>query len=214
MTQIKFCGLKTGRDVAAAEAAGAAWTGIVIFEKSPRHVSPSLAGELAHLAKNSQTVAVTVNPDDDLLARIRDAMHPDWIQLHGSESAQRVVQARAYAKRGVIKALPVADASDLDAAKAYDRIADMLLFDAKPPKGADRPGGHGVGYDYALLKSLQISVPWLLSGGLDATNVAAAVSQAGAQAVDVSSGIESAPGVKDADKIAAFASALAVPTQA
>ena len=214
MTQIKFCGLKTGRDVEAAEAAGAAFTGFVIFEKSPRHVSPSLAGELAHLAKNSQTVAVTVNPDDDLLARIRDAIHPDWIQLHGSESPQRVVQARAYAKRGVIKALPIADASDLDAAAAYDRIADMLLFDAKPPKGAERPGGHGVGYDYALLKSLQISVPWLLSGGLDATNVAAAVSLAGAQAVDVSSGIESAPGVKDAAKIAAFASALAVPTQA
>ena len=138
MTQIKFCGLKTGRDVAAAEAAGAAWTGFVIFEKSPRHVSPSLAGEMAHLAKNSQTVAVTVNPDDDLLARIRDAMHPDWIQLHGSESPQRVVQARAYAKRGVVKALPVADASDLDAAKAYDRIADMLLFDATPPTRADQ----------------------------------------------------------------------------
>ncbi len=214
MTQIKFCGLKTGRDVAAAEAAGAAFTGFVIFGKSPRHVSPALAGELAHLARNSQTVAVTVNPDDDLLARIRDAMHPDWIQLHGSESPQRVVQARAYAKRGVIKALPVAEAADLDAARAFDRVADMLLFDAKPPKEADRPGGHGVGYDYALLKSLQISVPWLLSGGLDATNVAAAVSQAGAQAVDVSSGIESAPGVKDAAKMSAFASALAVPTQA
>ncbi len=214
MTQIKFCGLKTGRDVAAAEAAGAAFTGFVIFEKSPRHVSPALAGELAHLARNSQTVAVTVNPDDDLLARIRDAMHPDWIQLHGSESPQRVVQARAYAKRGVIKALPVAEAADLDAARDFDRVADMLLFDAKPPKEADRPGGHGVGYDYALLKSLQISVPWLLSGGLDATNVAAAVSQAGAQAVDVSSGIESAPGVKDAAKMSAFASALAVPTQA
>ncbi len=212
MTQIKFCGLKTGRDVAAAEAAGAAWTGFVIFEKSPRHVSPALAGELVHLAKTSQTVAVTVNPDDELLARIRDAMRPDWIQLHGQETPQRVVQARPYAKRGVIKALPVADASDLDAATAFDRIADMLLFDAKPPKGADRPGGHGVGYDYALLKPLQISVPWLLSGGLDATNVAAAVSQAGASAVDVSSGIESAPGVKDAAKIAEFAAALAVTT--
>ena len=210
MTDIKFCGLKTGRDVAAAEQAGARWTGYVFFEKSPRHVSPSLAGELAHLAKTSETVAVTVNPDDDLLARIRDAMHPDWIQLHGSETPQRVVQARAYAKRGVIKALPVAEAADLDAAKAFDRIADMILFDAKPPKGADRPGGHGTGYDYALLKSLQISVPWLLSGGLDATNVCAAVAAAGAGAVDVSSGIESAPGVKDAAKMQAFAAALAV----
>ena len=137
-------------------------------------------------------------------------MHPDWIQLHGSETPQRVVQARAYAKRGVIKALPVAEAADLDAAKAFDRIADMILFDAKPPKGADRPGGHGTGYDYALLKSLQISVPWLLSGGLDATNVSAAVAAAGAGAVDVSSGIESAPGVKDAAKMQAFAAALAV----
>ena len=137
-------------------------------------------------------------------------MHPDWIQLHGSETPQRVVQARAYAKRGVIKALPVAEAADLEAVKAFDRIADMILFDAKPPKGADRPGGHGTGYDYALLKSLQISVPWLLSGGLDATNVCAAVAAAGAGAVDVSSGIESAPGVKDAAKMQAFAAALAV----
>jgi len=200
--------LKTGRDVAAAETAGARWTGYVIFEKSPRHVSPSLAGELGHLAKTSETVAVTVNPDDDLLAQIRDAMRPDWIQLHGSESPQRVVQARAYAKQGIIKALPVAEAADLDAAKAYDRVADMLLFDAKPPKGADRPGGWGHGYDYALLKSLHISIPWLLSGGLDATNVCAAVQASGARAVDVSSGIESAPGVKDAQRIADFAAAL------
>lgn len=210
MTQIKFCGLKTGRDVAAAEAAGARWTGYVIFERSPRHVSPSLAGELAHLARKSETVAVTVDPDDELLARIRDAMHPDWIQLHGAETPQRVVQARAYAKRGVIKALLVAEARDLEAAKRYDRIADMLLFDAKPPAGADRPGGHGAGYDYALLKSLRISVPWLLSGGLDANNVSAAVTASGAGAVDVSSGIETAPGVKDAAKMQAFAAALAV----
>jgi phosphoribosylanthranilate isomerase len=210
MTDIKFCGLKTGQDVAAAEAAGARWTGFIFFEKSPRHTGPALAGELAHLARSSETVAVTVNPDDDLLARIRDAMHPDWIQLHGSEPPQRVVQARAYAKRGIIKALPVAEAADLEAAKAYDRIADMLLFDAKPPKGAERPGGLGMGYDYALLKSLQISVPWLLSGGLDATNVSAAVAAAGASAVDVSSGIESAPGVKDAAKMKAFSAALAV----
>ncbi|WP_339744233.1 phosphoribosylanthranilate isomerase [uncultured Maricaulis sp.] len=209
MTEIKFCGLKTGRDVAAAKAAGARWTGYVIFPASPRHVSPSLAGELAHLAKGTQTVAVMVDPDDDLLAQIRDAMQPDWIQLHGSESPQRVVQARAYARRGIIKSIPVATASDLDAVRVYDRIADMLLFDAKAPKGADRPGGWGEGYDYALLKNLELSVPWLLSGGLDASNVAAAVAASGAKAVDVSSGIESAPGVKDAARIQAFADALA-----
>lgn len=209
MTKIKFCGLKTGRDVAAAVQAGAHWTGYVIFPPSPRHVSPGLAGELAHLAKGTETVAVMVNPDDELLAQIRDAMRPDWIQLHGQESPQRVVQARAYARQGIIKAIPVATADDLDAVRAYDRIADMLLFDAKPPKGSDRPGGWGETYDYALLKNLDLSVPWLLSGGLDASNVAAAIAASGAQAVDVSSGIESAPGIKDAARIKAFADALA-----
>lgn len=208
MTEIKFCGLKTGRDVAAAKTAGARWTGYVIFPASPRHVSPSLAGELAHLAKGTQTVAVMVDPDDDLLAQIRDAMQPDWIQLHGSESPERVVQARAYARRGIIKSIPIATAADLEPAHAYDRIADMLLFDAKAPKGADRPGGWGEGYDYGLLKNLELSVPWLLSGGLDASNVAAAVAASGAKAVDVSSGIESAPGIKDAARIQAFADAL------
>ncbi|WP_417467721.1 phosphoribosylanthranilate isomerase [Maricaulis sp.] len=209
MTEIKFCGLKTGRDVAAAVEAGARWTGFVVFARSPRHVSPSLAGELAHLARGTETVAVTVNPDDDLLAQIRDAMRPDWIQLHGSESPERIVQARAYARQGIIKAIPVASAVDLEAARVYDRVADRLLFDAKPPAGADRPGGWGEGYDYALLKNLELSVPWLLSGGLDASNVAAAIAASGARAVDVSSGIESAPGVKDAARIQAFADALA-----
>jgi len=211
MIKIKFCGLKTGRDVASAQAAGARWTGYVIFPASPRHVSPGLAGELAHLAKGTETVAVMVNPNDALLAQIRDAMRPDWIQLHGSESPQRVVQARAYARQGIIKSIPVATAADLAVATAYDRIADMLLFDAKPPDSADRPGGWGEGYDYALLKNLGLSVPWLLSGGLDASNVAAAVAACGAQAVDVSSGIESAPGIKDAARIHAFADSLASP---
>ena len=209
MTEIKFCGLRTGRDVAAAMAAGARWTGYVIFAPSPRHVSPSLAGELAHLAKGTETVAVLVDPDDDLLAQIRDAMRPDWIQLHGKESPGRVVQARAYARQGIIKAIPVATAADLDGVRSYDRIADMLLFDAKAPTGSDRPGGWGEGYDYSLLKNLDVSVPWLLSGGLDASNVAAAVTGSGAKAVDVSSGIETAPGIKDAARIQAFADALA-----
>ncbi|SDM38189.1 phosphoribosylanthranilate isomerase [Maricaulis salignorans] len=211
MTEIKFCGLKTGRDVAAAVQAGARWTGYVIFPASPRHVTPALAGELAHLAQGTETVAVMVDPDDALLAQIRDAMRPDWIQLHGSEDPRRVVQARAYARQGIIKSVPVADASDLEAARAYDRVADMLLFDAKPPRGASRPGGWGETYDYGLLKNLNLSVPWLLSGGLDASNVAAAVAASGAKAVDVSSGIESSPGIKDAARIQAFADALAQP---
>ena len=205
---IKFCGLKTGPDVAAARDAGARYTGYVIFPPSPRHVDPVRAGELAHLAHGTETVAVVVNPDDELLAQIRDAMSPDWIQLHGQETPRRVEQARAYASKGIIKALPVAEASDLEAAKAYDGVADMLLFDAKPPKDADRPGGWGHGYDYSLLKNLYLSVPWLLSGGLDPTNVCQAVEAAGAQGVDVSSGIETSPGVKDAELIHAFAKAL------
>lgn len=211
MIDIKFCGLKTGQDVAAANAAGARYTGFVIFPKSPRHVAPVLAGELAHLARDTETVAVVVNPDDELLAQIRDAMAPDWIQLHGAETPRRVEQARAYAKQGIIKALPVAEAADLEAARAFDGIADMLLFDAKPPEKADRPGGWGHGYDYSLLKKLRISVPWLLSGGLTPTNVLAAVQASGASAVDVSSGIESAPGVKDDTLIRAFAEALNAP---
>jgi len=208
MTQIKFCGLKTGKDVTHAASLGAHWAGFVIFPPSPRHLEPSLAGELAHLATGLETVAVTVDADDALLAQIRDAMAPDWIQLHGSETPQRVEHARSYAKQGIIKAIPVSDGSDLESAKAYDRIADMILFDAKPPKGATRPGGWGNSYDYSLLKQLKLNVPWLLSGGLDASNVASAIAASGAGAVDVSSGIESAPGIKDSAKMTAFASAL------
>ena len=209
MTDIKFCGLKTGGDVAAARATGARWTGYVVFPPSPRHVSPTLAGELAHLAEGTETVAVTVNADDDLLAQISDAMRPDWIQLHGKEDPQRVIAARGYAKRGIIKALPVAEEADLAAATPFDGIADWLLFDAKPPKGADRPGGWGHGYDYTILKKLRLSSPWLLSGGLGPTNVLDAVNAAGAQAVDVSSGIETAPGIKSAELMQNFAGALA-----
>jgi phosphoribosylanthranilate isomerase len=211
MTDIKFCGLQTGGDVATAVEAGARWTGFVVFRPSPRHVSPTLAGELAHLARGSETVAVTVDPDDALLAQIRDAMAPDWIQLHGSESAQRIVQIRPYAKKGVMKSIPVAQASDLEAADAFSRVADMLVFDAKPPKGASRPGGWGNGYDYSLLKNLKLRLPWLLSGGLDPSNVADAVTSSGAQSVDVSSGIETRPGIKDADLIRDFAAALGKP---
>ncbi|MBL4574995.1 MAG: phosphoribosylanthranilate isomerase [Opitutaceae bacterium] len=208
MTQMKFCGLKTGNDVRTAIDVGATWTGFVIFPPSPRHISPSLAGELAHLAGSTETVAVMVDPDNALLERVRDGMAPDWIQLHGSEDAERIVQIRAYAKRGVWKSCPVADATDVEAAKIFDGVADMLVFDAKPPAGASRPGGWGASYDYSLLKNLQLRSRWLLSGGLDADTVASAVAASGARAVDVSSGIESAPGIKDAGLMKSFAAAL------
>lgn len=208
MTEIKFCGLRTGPDVSAAVKADARWLGFVLFPPSPRHVDPQGAGELAHLAGSRETVAVTVDADDELLRQIRDAMQPDWIQAHGEETPDRIVQMRQYAKRGVWKAIPVAEADDVERAKQFEGVADRILFDAKPPVGADRPGGWGEGYDYALLKNLHISIPWLLSGGLDPTNVRAAVAASGATAVDVSSGIETGPGVKSARLMSDFAAAL------
>lgn len=208
MTEMKFCGLRTGPDIAVAREAGARWVGLVLFPPSPRHVDLQSAGELAHLATGMETVAVTVDADDELLQQIRDAVAPDWIQVHGEETPERIVQTRQYAKRGVWKSIPVAEAADLDRAKQFEGVADRLVFDAKPPSGASRPGGWGAGYDYALLKNLHLSLPWLLSGGLDPTNVSDAVASAGATAVDVSSGIESAVGVKDADRMKAFAAAL------
>lgn len=209
MTGIKFCGLRTAEDVLAALRFGARWVGFVHFPPSPRHIEPADAAHVWGVGQGTvETVSVTVNADPALLEHIRATLAPDWIQLHGRETPEQVAAAKPFARKGVIKALPVADLADLDAASAYDGFADMILFDAKPPKGATRPGGWGATYDYALLKSLNINTPWLLSGGLDAANVRAAVEASGASAVDVSSGIESAPGKKSAGKMADFARAL------
>lgn len=209
MTGIKFCGLRTPEDVSAALRSGARWAGFVHFENSPRHVAPAEAAEAFLPALNVvESVSVTVDAGNDRLEHIKATLAPDWIQLHGSESPARVAEVRRYAGKGVIKAVPVAGKSDLAAAKVFETAADMILFDAKPPRDADRPGGWGEGYDYSLLKTLNISTPWLLSGGLTPDNVQAAVAASGATAVDVSSGIESAPGVKSAEKMAAFAKAL------
>lgn len=209
MTDIKFCGLQTRAAVWTALDVRARWAGFVHFPSSPRHISPADAQDAFKPARgHMESISVTVDADDDLLAAIQATFAPDWIQLHGAESPDRVVAVRHLTGAKIIKALPVAEHADLDAAKAYDGIADMLLFDAKPPRGASRPGGWGAAYDYALLKSLNITTPWLLSGGLDAANVRAAVEASGATAVDVSSGIESAPGEKSAAKMADFAEAV------
>jgi phosphoribosylanthranilate isomerase len=209
MTDIKFCGLRTQGDVLDAVRLGARWVGFVHFPPSPRHIEPATAARLWDVGRERvDIVSVTVDADMEQLQDIRATLAPDWIQLHGRERPEQVAAAKPFARKGVIKALPVADLADLDAASAYDGIADMILFDAKPPKGATRPGGWGSTYDYALLKSLNITTPWLLSGGLDAANVRAAVEASGASAVDVSSGIESAPGKKSAGKMADFARAL------
>lgn len=200
----KICGLTTPDAVDAAIAGGARWLGFVIFRPSPRHIEPADAARLAERARGkAEIVAVTVNADDALLADIQARLKPDWIQLHGAETPDRVREALAYAGKGVIKALPVREAPDLAAAAEFAE-ADMLLFDAKPPKGASRPGGWGEAFDWTLLTGAEISRPWLLSGGLTPANVRAAVSASGAGAVDVSSGVESAPGVKDNALIARF----------
>ncbi len=209
MARVKICGLNAPEAVAAALEAGADWLGFILFENSPRGVTPEEAGRLASPAEGrALRVAVLVDPSERLLAETARAMAPDIIQLHGQETPQRCDDARAYARSGVWKALGVSSRADIAAAQAYGGAVDGFVFDAKPPENADRPGGWGRAYDWRLLASPRPAFLdgrlWLLSGGLDPANVAAAVSQSGAAAVDVASGVESAPGVKDPDRIRDF----------
>lgn len=206
MTDVKICGLNAPDTVDAAVAAGADWLGFIIFPKSPRAVTPRQAGALAARKGGAKSVAVLVDPDDALLGDVLKHMRPDIIQLHGRESPARCLDARQYAEHGVWKAFGVAETADLEAADAYQGFADGFVFDAKPPAGADRPGGWGAGYDWSILKGFE-SAPWLLSGGLEADNIVEAVRISGARAVDIASGVESAPGVKDLGKIARFIAA-------
>lgn len=201
---IKLCGLSTVEAVQAASRLGADYAGFVIYPPSPRHVSPEKAGALrAHLGA-AKAVAVLVNPDDALLEEVMRHMRPDMLQLHGNESPARVAEIRARSGLPVIKSIPVRDPADLDAARSFTE-ADMLLFDAK---SETLPGGTGVSFDWNLLNGSSFPLPWLLSGGLNGGNVAAALRVTGAQGVDVSSGIESAPGVKDIGKMEAFVNAV------
>ena len=209
---IKICGLKTPETLDAAVAGGASHVGFIFFAKSPRNVAPEQAGGVRLGARGkAQAVAVTVDADDAFLDAIVQAMAPDMLQLHGKESPERVAEVKARYGLPVMKAIGVAEAADLDAIDAYAPVADQLLIDAKPPKGADLPGGNGLAFDWRLLAGRKYwTRPWMLAGGLTPENVAEAVRLTGARQVDVSSGVESAPGVKDAGRIAAFATALAV----
>jgi phosphoribosylanthranilate isomerase len=208
MTDVKICGLKTPETVDAALAGRARYLGFMVFERSPRHIAPAAAAPLAVRARGrADVVAVTVDPADALLDEIAAAFAPDWIQLHGTESPARVGALRRLARKGVIKAFAIARAEDFVTVEAYAPVADLFLFDAKAPPGADRPGGHGAAFDWKLLAGRRFSRPWMLSGGLNPENVANAINLSGAPAVDVSSGVESAPGIKDASRIAAFLAA-------
>lgn len=206
----KICGLKTVADVDAAASAGAAYMGLVFFEKSPRNVTLPDARDLAVAAPlGLAKVALVVNPDDATLDAILAHVPLDMVQLHGSESPSRVAEIKARSGLPVMKAVGLQDASDLSALDTYAEVADQILVDAKPPKDATLPGGNGVGFDWQLIAGRDWSGPWMLAGGLTPDNVAEAVRLTGARQVDVSSGVESAPGVKDADLIRAFCGALA-----
>jgi phosphoribosylanthranilate isomerase len=205
MIETKICGVSDRAAVEAALTGGARYLGFVFFPKSPRHVAPDQAGALAQLARGrADTVAVTVNADDAQLAAIAAGLAPDWIQLHGAESPARVAAARRFARKGVIRAVGVARAADLEGLDAYAPVTDLFLFDAKAPETAALPGGNGAAFDWRILRGRTFPKPWMLSGGLAAENLREAVTESGAVAVDVSSGVESAPGVKDPSRIAAF----------
>ena len=206
--RVKICGLRTPADVTAVARAGAAYAGFVFFAKSPRNVTLPEA-RLAALAAppGLAKVALTVDADDATLDAIVEAVPLDLLQLHGHESPDRVAQVRARYRLPVMKAIGLADEGDLPALFAFSTVADQILIDAKPPRGADLPGGNGLAFDWRLLAGRRWLRPWMLAGGLTAKNVAEAVRQTGARQVDVSSGVESAPGVKDAARIAAFVAA-------
>jgi phosphoribosylanthranilate isomerase len=205
---VKICGLSTASTLAAALAAGADMVGFVFFPKSPRHIDWATARALGRQAEGrAKIVALSVDADDDTLKRIVEALSPDLMQLHGGESPARAKQIGELFARPTMKAIGVATRADLTAAGAYEGVVDTLLIDAKPPKGAALPGGNGRPFDWRLTQDFHAPVPWLLSGGLDPENVAAAIALSGARGVDVSSGVESAPGVKDPAKIRAFVAA-------
>ena len=205
---IKICGLSNAPTLEAALDAGADMVGFVFFEKSPRFVGLDHARELAARASDrAKIVALSVDPSDRMLAAIIRALAPDFLQLHGAESPERVAEIRRIFDIPTIKALGVAGAADFARASDYAEAADWLLIDAKPPKGAALPGGNGAPFDWRLARDFSPAKPWLLSGGLEAGNVAEAIALSGARGVDVSSGVESAPGVKDIGKIRAFIAA-------
>ena len=205
MIEVKICGIKDLAAMDAALDAGADLVGLVFFPPSPRAVAMDLAAKLAARARGRALVtALTVDADDNLLAAIVDHAKPDLLQLHGEEKKERVAAIRTRFGRPVMKAVPVAEAADLRVVPDYEAIADRILFDARPPKDASRPGGHGRAFDWTLLARLTRKKPMMLSGGLTPENVAEAIRIVRPDAVDVSSGVERVPGEKDLEQIRNF----------
>lgn len=207
---IKICGLKTPEAVDRAVARGASHIGFIFFPKSPRNIEPDLAGDLADRVRGrAKIVAVTVNADDEELDDIVSMVRPDILQLHGNESPERVLHVKALYGLPVMKALSVKEAADLDRIDPYIGVADRFLFDAKAPAGSELPGGNGISFDWSLMASLDEGVDYMLSGGLDKDNAVLALKSTRASGIDLSSGVESAPGIKDLGMIDAFFDAVA-----
>lgn len=202
---IKICGLKTDAALAAALDGGASHVGFIFFARSPRFVEPHEAGRLRRAAEGrAAAVAVTVDAEDGFLDEIVEAMQPDMLQLHGKETPERVAAVKARYGLPVMKALAVREAADLEGIAPYRGVAERFLFDAKPPAGSELPGGNGIPFDWPLLASLDPEIDYMLSGGLNASNIAGALGAARPRGIDISSGVESAPGVKEPALIAAF----------
>lgn len=213
--RVKICGITDPADVAAALLGGARYLGFVFHGASPRHLTLADAGWLAGAVPDGPVkVALTVDAGDATLDAIVAAAPFDMLQLHGRETPARVAAVRARTGLPVMKAVGLRDRDDLAALDAAEAVADMVLIDAKPPAGAARSGGHGVAFDWSLVAGRAWRVPWMLAGGLTPGNVAQAIRATGAPAVDVSSGVESEPGVKDGARIAAFLAAASDPSRA
>lgn len=206
--RMKFCGLTEPADIPAAILAGATYLGFNFFSRSPRFVDLETAELMAgSVPPGVAKVSLTVDADNATLDAITHRVPLDFLQLHGAESPERVAEVTARTGLPVIKVVGISGPEDLPKIDAYSRVADQILVDAKPPKGADRPGGNAVSFDWSLISGRRWPVPWILAGGLTAENVAEAIRATGARQVDVASGIESAPGVKDAERMRAFAEA-------
>jgi phosphoribosylanthranilate isomerase len=209
---VKICGLREARHVQTALNGGVAYLGFMSFPKSPRHIEPAQARALADMAVGkAKTVSVLVNPDDTLIATVLNDLAPDYIQLHGQEPPDFCAGLTAQGIK-VIKAFGISTAADLGPVAEYRDVVDMLLFDAKPPKDATRPGGLGHTFDWTILETYRAPLPWFLSGGLTAANARQAVAATGAKKLDLSSGVETAPGLKDSALIEGFMAALKTDT--
>jgi phosphoribosylanthranilate isomerase len=207
--RVKICGLTEPSGLVAAEEAGAAYVGFVFFPPSPRSLEPDAAAALAVTVRPGiAKVGLFVNPDDATLDAVLERVPLDMIQLHGAETPERVAAVRRATGLPVMKAVGLAGPEDLAALAEHEGAADQILVDAKPPKGAARPGGNAVAFDWRLIAGRRWTRPWMLAGGLTPDNVAEAVRLTGARQIDVSSGVESAPGVKDPARIRAFIAAV------